>query len=105
MKNLRKKYNDLNNEVVAELCKEIAKSKFPCRFISNCKAIKLDFLNVRISNYVEIVSYDANLMFIDEDGLQYSLANVSLEELIDILYALQEHKRSFTRAIRAKTFN
>lgn len=107
MKNFIKKYNDLENEVVAELRKEIAKSKFPCRFIDNCKAIKLDYLNVSIFNYVEIVSHDTKLIFLDEDGLHYDLlaASVSLEELIDILIVLQEHRRQFTRAARAKTFN
>jgi hypothetical protein len=96
MENFRKKYNDLENEVIAELRKEIAKSKFPCRFIDNCKAIKLDYLNVRICNnydYVEIVSHDGKLIFLDGHGLHYDLANVTLEELIDILCALQEQRR------------
>lgn len=77
---LKKEYYDLESKVILELTKKLEKSKTRSKFIDG-KCIA-----VNIFDYIELVSIDYSLTFLDSNGYNYSLfAECTLEDLIDIL--------------------
>lgn len=79
--NFKKQYRDLEMRILSNLRFKINESKKHSKHI-NEKCIK-----VNIFGYTELVILNDELIFMDNNGLQYSLWNgdCSLEDLIDIL--------------------
>ena len=78
------RYKQLENDVIGALKAEINKSKHTPKSY-DCKSIKVD-----IFGNTELAILDGELIFLDDDGLQYSLyADCCLEDLIDILTAIK----------------
>ena len=77
---LKKKHNDLEQEVFFALEAEILESQIQSKFYN------LPVIEVNIFDYVELAMIDNTLTFIDNDGQQYELySECCLEDLIDIL--------------------
>ena len=76
---LKDRHDKLEEDVINALINEVDNSELESKSVST-KCIK-----VNVFDYVELV-YLNELLFIDDDGLQYGLyAECSLEDLIDIL--------------------
>lgn len=79
-KNFKKQYRDLETQVQAELREMVSRSKAESQHVDS-KALKVD-----VADYEELVIVNDRLTFLDANGYQYSVfANVTLEDLIDIL--------------------
>ncbi len=77
---LRKKHNDLEQEVFFALEAEILESQIQSKFYN------LPVIKVNIFDYVELTMMHNTLTFIDNNGQQYELyAECCLEDLVDIL--------------------
>ena len=82
MKNFKKQYRNLEQNVIFELRNKVENSNHVSKHTSNQKSIKVD-----VFNYTELTIINDRLTFLDEDGYQYSLfTECDLEHLIDILY-------------------
>lgn len=80
MSNHKKNYRDLEMSVLFDLRDKIEHSPYTSKHIQG-KAIE-----VNVFDYKEMAIVNDRLIFIDNDGLHYSLfADASLEDLIDIL--------------------
>lgn len=75
----KKRYRDLEMEVLHELRSLITYSKYVSNYI-NDKAIKID-----MEQYVEIAIVNDKLVLIDNEGYQYSIFNLSLEDQLILL--------------------
>ena len=84
MANLKKRYRDLEMEVMASLRDAINNSDTESKHVQS-KAIK-----VNVFDYTEMVYINDNLTFLDDKGMHYSLWNgdCNIEDLIDILSQL-----------------
>lgn len=79
MENLLKEYRDLELRVLRELRNKVEKSEYKSKF-TNDMAIIVD-----IEHYCELAIVNDRLEFFDNNGLQYSLFNISLEDIIMLL--------------------
>lgn len=77
--NIEKQYQDLEQKVINELKNKVKNSEQISQYIDE-KSI-----NVNILNYRELTIIDGKLIFLDENGLHYSIFNCNLKDLIDIL--------------------
>jgi hypothetical protein len=76
---LKKEYRNLEMRTLSLLRDKVENSKMNSTTIDS-KAIKVD-----INNYRELAVSQDRLIFIDNRGQHYSVFNVSLEELIDLI--------------------
>lgn len=81
--NLKKEYRDLEMKVLSTLREKINNSKTTSKFY-NTNAIKINDYK-----YSELVIVDDRIMFLDSNGLHYTIFTVSLEELIDIIEEIE----------------
>lgn len=81
MENLKLQYRNLEQKVFNNLRNKVNESK------EYSKHLSIKCLKVNLPNYKELVYINDQLMFLDENGLQYSIliSDCSLENLIDIL--------------------
>lgn len=80
MDNFKKQYRDLEMQVLNKLRSKVIESPHESKYI-NGKAIE-----VSVFGYEELAIINDRLVFMDHQGLQYSLfSDASLEDLIDIL--------------------
>ena len=84
METFKKQYRDLEMRVLANLRYKISVSKEYSKYVTT-KCLK-----VNVSGYTELAIINDQLTFLDSQGLQYSWANCSLEDLIDILNKAEE---------------
>jgi hypothetical protein len=84
MKNLRKRYRDLEMEIHSELRQLVNKSEYYSRHI-DMRAIKLPPTN----SFDEVTIVYDSLVLINDNGQHYTLNHLSLEELIDIIQPIK----------------
>ena len=77
---LSNRYKDLKSDIEKQLYSLIEMSK------GESKHIGQKYLKVELYDYEELVSIDGSLIFLDADGLHYSLyAEARIEDLLDII--------------------
>lgn len=81
MSTFKKQYRDLEMRVMNELRDIVEQSGYKHKNYL-AKAIKI---NPSIEEYNELALINNNLCFLDDNGDQYSVFNLSLEVLIDIV--------------------
>lgn len=79
---LKDRYNKIELDVICSLIKEIEKSKKQSKYINGVNCISV----VGLYHYSELVFLNEKLIFIDINGLHYSLfSECTLNDLILIL--------------------
>lgn len=84
METFKKQYRDLEMRVLANLRYKISVSK------EYSKSVGTKCIKVNVSGYTELANINDQLTFLDNQGLQYSWSNCTLEDLIDILNKAEE---------------
>jgi predicted ribosome-associated RNA-binding protein Tma20 len=84
METLKQRYKKLEDDVIAYLIHKVVNSKIESKQV-NTKAIK-----VNVFDYTELIYLNGELMFLDTNGLLYSIySECSLEDLIEICEELR----------------
>lgn len=79
MKTLKEKYQELEADVLDALKEKVKHSNKVSEHVQE------KCITVNAYGFKELTVIDQLLTFIDSDGLQYSVHNCDLEDLIDIL--------------------
>lgn len=77
--NFKQRYEDLEVEVLTELREMVNNSP------TKSKNVDTKAITINIGNYTELAILHDKLIFMDDNGYQYNIFNVSLEILIDII--------------------
>lgn len=80
MKNFKLEYKNLEAKVLRALKERIELNKTPSSYFTETNCLKID-----IHSFEELVFMNNKLQLVDAYGYNYSLSNLRLENLIDIL--------------------